>query len=318
MLSAAALTYVAAALVALTQLLYLSSFAGKRPPREASCAGPERVPRACAADSSSRCSSTGARVRPPSAGGAEARGGHDEAGGRREEDDTEDTAGVVTIAAVGDIVMGSTPNMPPDGGRTFFDASRPTSRGMSCSATSRGRSRSAGLEVRRRQHQLLRVPDAAVLRGLAEEGRLYGDEPREQPRLRLRPLGPGADARGAREAAPRDHRPPGEIAYQQVGGIKVAIVGFAPYPWAQSLTNIPAAKRLVKKAAANADVVIVTMHAGAEGSGPHPCDPGTEMFLGENRGNSRAFTHAVVDAGADVVIGSGPTSCAGWSGTAAT
>ena len=31
-------------------------------------------------------------------------------------------AGVVTIAAVGDIVMGSSPNMPPDGGRTFFDA----------------------------------------------------------------------------------------------------------------------------------------------------------------------------------------------------
>ena len=30
-------------------------------------------------------------------------------------------AGVVTIAATGDIVMGSTPNLPPDGGRTFFD-----------------------------------------------------------------------------------------------------------------------------------------------------------------------------------------------------
>ena len=30
-------------------------------------------------------------------------------------------AGVVTIAAVGDIVMGSTPNLPPEGGRTFFD-----------------------------------------------------------------------------------------------------------------------------------------------------------------------------------------------------
>ncbi len=88
--------------------------------------------------------------------------------------------------------------------------------------------------------------------------------------------------------------------------IKVATVGFAPYPWAQSLTNIPAAKRLVEKAAANADVVIVTMHAGAEGTDHTHVIRGTEMFLGENRGNSRAFTHAVVDAGADVVIGSGP------------
>ena len=33
---------------------------------------------------------------------------------------------------------------------------------------------------------------------------------------------------------------------------------------------------------------------------------GTETFLGENRGNSRAFTHAVIDAGADLVIGHGP------------
>ena len=29
-------------------------------------------------------------------------------------------AGVVAIVATGDIVMGSTPNLPPDGGRSFF------------------------------------------------------------------------------------------------------------------------------------------------------------------------------------------------------
>ncbi len=34
--------------------------------------------------------------------------------------------------------------------------------------------------------------------------------------------------------------------------------------------------------------------------------PGTEWFLGENRGNSLAFAHAVVQAGADLVVGSGP------------
>ena len=33
---------------------------------------------------------------------------------------------------------------------------------------------------------------------------------------------------------------------------------------------------------------------------------GTEKYLGENRGNVVAFSHAVVDAGADVVIGHGP------------
>ena len=48
------------------------------------------------------------------------------------------------------------------------------------------------------------------------------------------------------------------------------------------------------------------MHAGAEGSGRMHVRPGTEMFLGENRGNALAFSHAVVEAGADLVVGSGP------------
>src|SRR5581483_11931780 len=99
---------------------------------------------------------------------------------------------------------------------------------------------------------------------------------------------------------------PGEIAYANVRGTRVALVGFAPYPWAQSLLEIPAAQALVRKADAWADLVVVTMHAGAEGARHLHVRPGTEWFLGENRGNSMAFAHAVVRAGADLVVGSGP------------
>jgi poly-gamma-glutamate capsule biosynthesis protein CapA/YwtB (metallophosphatase superfamily) len=99
---------------------------------------------------------------------------------------------------------------------------------------------------------------------------------------------------------------PGEIAYAKVRGTRVAIVGFAPYPWAQSLVDLPAAQALVRQADAWADVVVVTMHAGAEGPKHRHVRPGTERFLGENRGNAVAFAHAVVRAGADVVVGSGP------------
>jgi len=52
--------------------------------------------------------------------------------------------------------------------------------------------------------------------------------------------------------------------------------------------------------------VVVAMHAGAEGSGAMHVPRGTETFLGENRGDSRRFSHAVIDAGADLVVGSGP------------
>jgi Bacterial capsule synthesis protein PGA_cap len=99
---------------------------------------------------------------------------------------------------------------------------------------------------------------------------------------------------------------PGEIAYTQIRGTRVAVVGFAPYPWAQSLLRIPAAQALVRKADRRADLVVATMHAGGEGSDHLHVRPGTEWFLGENRGNSIAFAHAVVQAGADLVVGSGP------------
>jgi len=99
---------------------------------------------------------------------------------------------------------------------------------------------------------------------------------------------------------------PNQIEVLTVNGVRIAFLGFAPYKWASRLDRIPAAVALVKRAAAQADVVVVAIHAGAEGSGAVHVPHGTEYFLGENRGNSRAFTHAVIDAGADLVVGSGP------------
>ena len=99
---------------------------------------------------------------------------------------------------------------------------------------------------------------------------------------------------------------PGEIAYAKVRGTRIAVLGFAPYPWAGSLLNLRAAEALVRKADRWADLVVVTMHAGAEGSDHQHVRPGNEWFLGENRGNSVAFAHSVVRAGADLVVGSGP------------
>jgi hypothetical protein len=48
------------------------------------------------------------------------------------------------------------------------------------------------------------------------------------------------------------------------------------------------------------------IHAGAEGSGMTRVPYGAETYLGEPRGDSRAFSHAVIDAGADLVVASGP------------
>jgi poly-gamma-glutamate capsule biosynthesis protein CapA/YwtB (metallophosphatase superfamily) len=99
---------------------------------------------------------------------------------------------------------------------------------------------------------------------------------------------------------------PGEISVVRIGSTKIALIGFAPYPWAQSLTNVAAARAIVRRATGMADLVVVMIHAGAEGADASHVHPGTEFFLGENRGDSEDFAHAVVRAGADLVVGSGP------------
>ena len=53
-------------------------------------------------------------------------------------------------------------------------------------------------------------------------------------------------------------------------------------------------------------MVIVAIHAGAEGADKTHTPRGSEFAFGENRGNARAFAHAAVRAGADLVLGSGP------------
>ncbi len=216
-------------------------------------------------------------------------------------------AGIVSIAAVGDLVMGSTPNLPPDGGRTFFDAVETDlaadvvvgnlegtlSTGGSSKCGS-GSTNCFSFHTPPSYARWLKRAGFTVLTLANNHARDFGPSGEQQTITALEGVGLLHTGR------------PGEIAYQQVGAIRVAFVGFAPYPWAQSLTKIKAARKLVRKAAAHADVVIVTMHAGAEGSDRMHVRAGTEMYLGENRGNVVAFTHAVVEAGADLVLGSGP------------
>ena len=62
----------------------------------------------------------------------------------------------------------------------------------------------------------------------------------------------------------------------------------------------------MRRAAKRADVVVVYMHAGAEGAAADHVSGGSETYLGEPRGNPAAFAHAMIDAGADLVLASGP------------
>jgi hypothetical protein len=99
---------------------------------------------------------------------------------------------------------------------------------------------------------------------------------------------------------------PDQITTLTVKGVKVGVLGFSSYRWSNSLIDLAAAREVVERAAAQVDLVVVQVHMGAEGSGATRVRPGTEMFLGENRGDPIAFAHTVIDAGADLVVGHGP------------
>lgn len=96
------------------------------------------------------------------------------------------------------------------------------------------------------------------------------------------------------------------IAIEEVDGVRIAFLGFSPYPWTPDIGDLKGAKRLVKAADKEADIVVVLMHAGAEGADKTRTPKGAERAYGEFRGDSRAFSRAVIDAGADLVLGSGP------------
>ena len=51
---------------------------------------------------------------------------------------------------------------------------------------------------------------------------------------------------------------PGQITEVRAGGVRLALVGAAPYTWAQSLLDVPGTQALVRRAARRADVVSCT------------------------------------------------------------
>ena len=100
--------------------------------------------------------------------------------------------------------------------------------------------------------------------------------------------------------------PPATTAYLDVKGKKIALIGFGHNNGMPSVNDLDGARQLVLNAKKKADIVIVSFHGGAEGTDRQHVVNGSEMFLGENRGNLPAFTHTVVDAGASLVLGHGP------------
>jgi poly-gamma-glutamate capsule biosynthesis protein CapA/YwtB (metallophosphatase superfamily) len=221
----------------------------------------------------------------------------------------------IDIAAVGDIMLGTTypedgyDRLPPDDAAgTFADTASILRAADIAFGNLEGVMRDGGEPFKVCKNPafcyLFRMP-ARYVQHLADAGfdvvslannhaRDFGEDGRAESMRIL-------DEAGIRHSGRE-----GDIATWRVKDSRVALVAFAPNPGAHSLLDIPAAASLVAALAAEHDVVIVSFHGGAEGPDSLHIAEGMELFHDEERGDLIAFSHAVVDAGADLVLGHGP------------
>ena len=251
--------------------------------------------------------SVGQREGGKQAGGGGSKGGKqegkDEGGG-----DGPDRAGSVSFAAVGDTAMGTTPELPPSP-QTYFE---PIEGELS------------GDVVFGNLEGTLTDVSEDVKCGDSEPGTCYAFRAPPEYAGYLREAGFNVMSlannhsydfgeAGQEETVGALHRAgiepvgiPGRTAFVKVGATKIAFLGFASYDYTNSLTDLEGARALIRKARKRADIVVVANHAGAEGSDAVHVTGETEIYLGEDRGNPEEFAHMAVEAGADLVLGSGP------------
>jgi hypothetical protein len=86
----------------------------------------------------------------------------------------------------------------------------------------------------------------------------------------------------------------------------VGIIGFTTYPFAYDLLDIDRSAAVVDSVRPLVDLLIVTFHGGAEGVRALRTSEAAESLGAEPRGELRRWARAVIDAGADAVIGHGP------------
>jgi hypothetical protein len=86
----------------------------------------------------------------------------------------------------------------------------------------------------------------------------------------------------------------------------VGLIGFTTYPFAYDLLDIQRSAAVVDSIRPLVDLLLVTFHGGSEGVRALHTPEQAESLGHEPRGELRRWAHAVIDAGADGVVGHGP------------
>jgi hypothetical protein len=243
----------------------------------------------------------------------------------------------VRLAFVGDINLGTTTlpdGVPPDSGRGLLDAARPSLSGDLVVGNFEGVLADTGTSVKcliqkpgkskkrksarptatnetpavRRNCYAFRTPTGLAPR-LVEAGFTHLNLANNHSND-LGPAGRESTERTLQSLGLAFYGPVGRIAVDTVRRgdslTTVGLVGFTTYPFAYNLLDIERSAAVVDSVRASVDLLIVTFHGGAEGVKAVHTGEAAESLGTEPRGELRRWARAVIDAGADAVIGHGP------------
>ncbi len=235
------------------------------------------------------------------------------------------------LAFVGDINLGTSTlpdGVPPDSGRAFLASARPFLTGDLVIGNLEGVLADTGTSSKCPPPDTLRVKRRRPPRPPVRPVACYAFLTPTHLAPRLREAGfthlglannhahdYGLDGRNSTERllsslGLRWYGPLGHIAIDTLrrgdSVTVVGLVGFATYPHSYDLLDVPRSVAVVDSVRRMVDLLVVTFHGGTEGANATHVGPGPEFLGKEPRGDLRAWAHAVIDAGADLVIGHGP------------
>lgn len=97
-----------------------------------------------------------------------------------------------------------------------------------------------------------------------------------------------------------------EYAIIERHGVRIGLCAFGHNGYTQSHLYLKTVERTLQQLRQHADIIVVSVHGGAEGFAQSHVPDSMEVFMKEHRGYLRRLTHFCIDHGADVVYGHGP------------
>jgi hypothetical protein len=222
----------------------------------------------------------------------------------------------VTIAAVGDVMIGSTSIndtfLPPNDGAdilkpvtpllekadiAFGNLEGPMLEGGTTTKCSPTSTRCFAFRMPTRYAEVFKAAGFDVFSLANNHAGDFGDFGRQSTREAL-------DKVGIKHAG--SDRSQFATTVLESKGLKIAFIGFAHNNIVPNVNDLASARRYVEEANKKADIVVVSFHGGSEGTDAQRVPNRVEYYGKEARGNLPLFARTVIDAGADLVLGHGP------------